>query len=170
MIAEAATGDTVERAIQTRFFTPLGMNRTVLSRSGLKTAPFTRNYCWYGDPFHKIYENSGWNLSYDWTAGSLVTTAADMLAWTRGLFGGQVVSPASLNKMLTDSIELIPGLFYGYGCNIWTKDPLYHEKQISHRGENPGACADWQYYPESQRTIFLALNRADVAIPPEAAP
>ncbi len=62
------------------------------------------------------------------------------------------------------------GLFYGYGCNICTKDPLYHEKQISHRGENPGACADWLYCPESQRTIFLALNRADVVMPPEEAP
>ncbi len=54
--------------------------------------------------------------------------------------------------------------------NIRGRDPFYGEKQVSYLGSTPGACAEWEYYPDSQRIIFLALNRTDIAIDPDVEP
>lgn len=73
--------------------------------------------------------------------------------------------------MLTDTVPEGPGLpAYGYGLNIWDRDPFYHERQINHLGSNPGVVAEWEYYPDSQRLIFVALNRTDMVLPPDLEP
>lgn len=169
MIAEAATGDTVEHLIQNRFFTPLSTTRTALSRSGLLTAPYTRTYCWFGYPVWDqtsaiLTETSGWDFSWDWTSGSGVTIAQDMLTWTNALFGGRVVNGQSLQQMLTPQS---PATSYGYGIEVVNSDPWFGEKMYDHGGQSLGCLARWLYYPNSGRTIFLALNRADQSDPPQ---
>jgi len=51
----------------------------------------------------------------------------------------------------------------------WPKD--FHglhlgEKAIIHSRANAGVYALWFYFPESNRTIFVALNRMDFSDPP----
>jgi D-alanyl-D-alanine carboxypeptidase len=160
MIAEAATGDTVQHLMQTHFFTPRGMTRTLLSRGGQKTAPYIRNYCWFGIPLYpNLTDTSGWDLSWDWTSGSGVSTAKDMLTWLMDLFGYlTVVSPQSLQMMTTPQA---PSTVYGYGLEVANPDSWYGEKLYYHYGENPGVLTCWLYYPTSGRIIFIALNRDD---------
>lgn len=168
MIAEAATGDTVEHLIQSRFFTPLGLTRTALTRSGQLTAPYAGTYCWFGYPVWDqtsamLTDTSGWDYSWDWTSGSGVTTAQDMLNWTSAFFGGQVVNGQSLQQMLTPRS---PSTSYGFGIEVVNPDSWFGEMMYDHGGTDPGCLARWLYYPNSGRTIFLALNRADQASPP----
>jgi D-alanyl-D-alanine carboxypeptidase len=167
-IAEAATGntDTVENMVKTRFFDPLTMSKTTLTRGGQfdQTEPYTRGYCWIDVNYYptlvdtsKLVDTSDWDLSWDWTSGSGVSTAQDILAWTKALFGGQVVNAQSLTQMTT---PLDPSSF-GYGLEVSDQDPWFGEKMYGLGGENPGAAVRWLYYPDSGRTIFLALNRFD---------
>jgi len=171
-IAEAATGntDTVENMVKTRFFDPLSMSKTTLTRSGQfqTTDPYTSGYCWIDVDFYptlvdtsKLVDTSDWDLSWDWTAGSGVSTAQDMLAWTKALFGGQVVNAQSLAQMTTPQD---PSTF-GFGLEVSDQDPWLGEKMYGQGGENPGVVARWLYYPDSGRTIFLALNRFDSYAP-----
>jgi D-alanyl-D-alanine carboxypeptidase len=172
-IAEAATGntDTVENMIKTRFFDPLTMSQTTLTRSGqFQTAePYTRGYGWIDPNYYptlvdtaKLVDTSDWDLSWVWTAGSGVSTARDMLTWTRALFGGQVVNAQSLTQMTTPNATANT---YGFGLEVVDSDPWFGEKMYSHSGENPGVVARWLYYPGSGRTIFIILNRFDSYAP-----
>jgi carboxyl-terminal processing protease len=161
MIAEAATRDTVTHETNRLLFHPLGMRRTALTRDGMKSDPYAHDYFWGDD---ELLDTSGWNMSWDWTAGSGITIASDMLRWTRGLFGGEVVSKATLEQMMT---PVPPATGYGFGLDVsagWAG--FFGEKAISHSGANAGVYALWFYFPESNRTIFVALNRMDFSDPP----
>jgi len=157
MIAEAATGNNVSEEIDTRFFSPLGMDRTALTRAGEKTEPYAHDYSWF-KPYNQLTDTSSWNLSWDWTAGGAVTTAEDMLVWTRALFGGDVVGAGTLEQMTT---PVFPSTLYGFGVFAVDKDPFLGERLITHSGSFPGVNAQWHHYPDSGRTIFVALNRQD---------
>lgn len=159
MIAEAAAGDKVENLIQSRFCGPLGMTRTALSPSGLKTAPYLSSY-WFGvPPYAALTDTTNWDLSWDWTSGSGVSTAQDMLTWLQALFGNRVVlSTLSLGLMTTPQA---PATAYGYGLMVMNPDTWYGELLLYHTGENPGVLTYWLYYPTSGRIIIIALNRDD---------
>jgi hypothetical protein len=168
----AATGytDTVENMVKNRFFDPLTMFKTTLTRGGQfeATEPYTRVYCWLDPTYYptlvdiaKLVDTSGWDLSWDWTSGSGVSTAQDMLTWTKPLFGGQVVNAQSLSQMTTPQD---PSAF-GFGLEVSDHDPWFGEKMYGHGGENPGVVVRWLYYPDSGRTIFLVLNRFDSYAP-----
>jgi D-alanyl-D-alanine carboxypeptidase len=168
-IAEAATGEPLEDAIRTRLFSPQSMSRTALTRSGQKTGSFPRDYCWVDAYYYggltsasKLMDTSGWDLSWDWTSGSGVSTAQDMLTWTQAFIGGKVVNAQSLTQMTTPQD---PAKTYGFGLELFDSDPWFGEKMYGHGGENPGVLARWLYYPDSGRTIFIALNRFDSLSP-----
>ena len=170
-IAEAATGELLEDAIKTRLFSPQSMSRTALTRSGQKTGAYPRDYCWVYANYYpgltstsKLVDTSGWDLSWDWTSGSGVSTAQDMLTWTRAFIGGKVVNAKSLTQMTTPQD---PAKTYGFGLELFDSDPWFKEKMYGHGGENPGVLARWLYYPNSGRTIFIALNRFDNLYPPQ---
>ena len=159
MIAEAATGDTVEHLIQSRFCDPLGLSRTALTTDGFKTEPYSRDYCWFGTPaYPTLTETSAWDLSFDWTSGAGVSTAQDMVTWIKALFGGQVVNSNSLTQMTTPQT---PATTYGYGLEVEASDSRFGEKMYNQTGENPGVYTRWLYYPNSGRIVFIYLNRCD---------
>jgi CubicO group peptidase (beta-lactamase class C family) len=108
MIAEAATGETVANLTDQRFFFPLNMKRTALTRLGMKTEPYAHDYFWAEN---ELLDTSGWNLSWDWTAGSAVTFISDMLCRTQALLGGEVVSTTTLKQMTT---PVPPAVEYGF--------------------------------------------------------
>jgi hypothetical protein len=86
-----------------------------------------------------------------------------MLTWARALFGGKVVNAQSLTQMTTPQA---PSTF-GFGLEVFDSDPWFGEKMYGHGGENPGVLTRWLYYPNSGRTIFIALNRFDKLYPPQ---
>ncbi|MFC1999370.1 serine hydrolase domain-containing protein [Chloroflexota bacterium] len=166
MIAEAATGNNLADEMNRRFFEPLGMSRTALTRAGMKTEPYACDYCWVG-AHNELEDTSLWDMSSDWTAGSAVTTAGDMLIWTRALFGEQVISIATLSQMTT---PVLPSTQYGYGIGKIDNDPFFGDMLLTHSGESEGIHAIWLHYPGTGRTIFVSLNRHDYPTPPEPPP
>lgn len=170
MIAEAVAGNTADpdplkNMIQSRFFGPLGLTRTALTRGGLMTAPYTRYYSWFGIPLWNqteptLTDTSTWDFSFAWTSGSGVSTAQDMLTWTTALFGDKVVNSQSLQQMTTPQA---PATSYGFGLQVMDADPWFSEKMYVNGSAEFGVLTRWLYYPNSGRTIFLALNRADNA-------
>jgi len=83
------------------------------------------------------------SLSVPWAAGSMYSTSGDLLKWERGLFGGRLLSPTSLNAMTT------PGLGdYGLGVQVTTIDGL---KEIQHGGAIEGYLSYLFYLPRVPR-------------------
>src|SRR5262245_18301388 len=97
-LIERISGQSYEKFIQENSFTPLGMkdsgydsNSAVIARRAAGYAP---------GPNGPV--NAGFiHMSIPFAAGGLYSTTEDLLRWEQGLFGGKVLSAASLKKMTT---------------------------------------------------------------------
>ncbi len=158
MIAEAAAHESVSAAMARRFFIPLGMNDTELAADGTITANFIHGYLKLPNS-RTVDDVSTWNPSCAWTAGSLVTSAHDMLLWARALFGGRVLSTASLEAMLT---PVAPSTTYGFGLGL--EQTADGRTFIYHSGLIPGYSAIIAHYRQSDLTIFIVTNREDISL------
>jgi CubicO group peptidase (beta-lactamase class C family) len=83
-------------------------------------------------------------------SGGLYSTTEDLLRWTQGLFGGKVLSAASLSKMTTPNRD-----YYALGLVVHT---VGGRKVIEHEGSIEGFNALLAYYPESRVTVVVLAN------------
>lgn len=110
------------------------------------------------------YEYRGGNLVNDdpismntpGAAGAICSTVLDLLAWRKALFGGRVVSNASLVKMTTPA-RLNDGssTSYAYGLGIGR---LQGHRRISHGGGINGFITQMAYYPDDDVTVVVLGN------------
>jgi CubicO group peptidase (beta-lactamase class C family) len=90
------------------------------------------------------------SMTIPYSAGYLYSTVGDLLKWERGLFGGKVLSPASLRTMTTAKLG-------EYGTGVFIKDAAHHGV-ITHSGTIEGFDASLNFYPEKQLTIVVLGN------------
>jgi CubicO group peptidase (beta-lactamase class C family) len=83
-------------------------------------------------------------------AGALYSTTEDLLKWEQALFGGKLVSVASLQKMTTPEKS-----DYAYGLVVVTQNG---RKRIAHGGGIDGFNTSMAYYPESKTAIIVLAN------------
>jgi D-alanyl-D-alanine carboxypeptidase len=104
LIAEAISQESVASQIRSRFLEPLQLRSTYLEgselASGERAHGFSINYTGTLDD---IFNHPLWPVEYPvaWTAGAMTSTAYDVARWTRALYGGEVLTPASLSAMTT---------------------------------------------------------------------
>jgi CubicO group peptidase (beta-lactamase class C family) len=95
--------------------------------------------------------NAGFiHMSIPHAAGALYSTTEDLLRWEQGLFGGKLLSAASLEKMTTPF-----GNNYALGVIVNTSNG---RKAISHGGGIEGFNTALTYYPESKLTVVVLAN------------
>ena len=89
-------------------------------------------------------------MSIPHAAGSLYSTTGDLLKWEQGLFGGKILSAASLKTMITPFKN-------NYACGLWveTKDG---RKVIQHTGGIEGFATELTYYPDDKLTVVVLAN------------
>ena len=154
MVVESATGHPLAQEMRTRFFVPLGMSHTFFATDAAMSTPFAHGY-WPENGSNT--DISDWNPSYGWAAGSIVSTADDLLIWTKALMGGQVLSATSFQQMTS---VLSPAQNYGFGLNIVDLPTEGHV--ICHNGEIPGYMAMLRYYPAKQMTVVILTNEHNI--------
>ena len=92
--------------------------------------------------------------SIGWSAGGLVSTAPDLIAFARGLFGGALFDdPESLVAMTTRT----PGSSYGLGL-------MLQEDYMGHAGYIAGFRSALEYSPELDTVVVMLYNH-DAADP-----
>lgn len=118
LLIEAITGNDAAAEIQRRILWPLRLTGTSFPgtdptirgpHSGAYFAPFG------------IRDLSEFNMSWAWTAGEMIATTADLNTFFRALLGGELLSAAALDEMLT-RVPMLPGLpeAGGYGLGIYS--------------------------------------------------
>lgn len=145
-IVEQVSGEPYHDYVRKNIFEPLGMNSTGFLEE------ITENKDW-ASAFNKaqlLNETTSPALAKG--AGDIVTNAADMDKWMKGLSGGKVVSPESYKLMTTDinenSVEN-----YGYGLYSMPYDG------VGHVGQMPPAYGAVDYLnPQRDIYIFAATN------------
>jgi CubicO group peptidase (beta-lactamase class C family) len=144
MIVERVSGQSYADFVRDNIFKPLGMSdsgydvsATILPQRaagympGFVNAPYT-------------------DMTVPHGAGGLYSTTEDLLRWTQGLFGGRLLSAASLEKMTTPFKD---GYAFGFAVNT-----AGGRKSIAHGGGIEGFNTQLTYYPDSKITVAVLAN------------
>jgi CubicO group peptidase (beta-lactamase class C family) len=146
-LLEKVTGGTYEKFVRENIFTPLGMQDSGYDSN---SAVIPRRAAGYS-PGKDGLQNAGFiNMTIPFSAGSLYSTTGDLLKWEQGLFGGKILSAASLKIMTTPFKS-----DYGCGLFVATKDG---RKTIGHAGGIEGFNTQLTYYPDDKLTVVVLAN------------
>jgi CubicO group peptidase (beta-lactamase class C family) len=146
-VIEKVTGEGYEKFVRENIFVPLGMTDSGYDSNSAIIPHRAAGY----SPGRGGVENAGFiHMSVPQGAGALYSTTGDLLKWERGLFGGKVLKPASLEKMTTPFRSN-----YALGLMIETAGG---HKRISHGGGIEGFNTQLTYYPDDKLTVVVLAN------------
>ncbi len=146
-IIEKVTAGSYAEFVQKNLFTPLGMSDSGYDSN---TAIIPRRAAGYMPTLNGPLNAGYIHMSVPHAAGALYSTTLDLLKWERALFGGKVVSAASLQKMTTPFKN-----DYGFGLAIRSVDG---RTVIAHDGGIDGFNTHMAYYPDSKVTVIVLSN------------
>lgn len=136
MIAEKVTGKTYDQLITEEILTPLGLTSTVAPSAAdvNMPAPFAHGYQ-PPDSASAWRDYSVQNMSWDLGAGSIVSTAPDLIRMIRAVYNGELISAAMKTAMMTPppitDMTGKPSLYgFGVACSA--------DGTVGHTGANPG--------------------------------
>ena len=146
-LIEKISGEPYEKFVQENIFTPLGMKDSGYDSNAAVIVHRANGY----SPTAQGPINAGFiNMSIPFAAGGLYSTTEDLLRWERGLFGGKLLSAASLQKMTTPFKE-----DYAFGLFVRTSSG---RKVIEHAGGIEGFNTHLAFYPKDQLTVIVLSN------------
>ncbi len=146
-LIEKISGETYANFLQKNIFTPLAMNDSGYDSN---KAVIPRRAYGYTPGANGI-ENTGFiNMTIPFSAGALYSTTGDLLRWEQGLFGGKLLSAASLQKMTTPYKNN-----YAFGLEVSTRKG---RKVIQHNGGIEGFNTSLAYYPDDKLTVVVLAN------------
>lgn len=146
LVIENVSGQSYAQFVRAKIFEPLGMRD-----SGYDTndAVLPQRAAGYSAGPDGIRNAQYVDMTIPHGAGALYSTSADLLRWTQGLYGGRLLSAASLARMIT------PGLSnYGYGVMVNDAG----RRSITHSGGIEGFNTQLTYYPDSRITVAVLAN------------
>lgn len=170
IIIEEITQQDLDIYLEKTFFAPIGMPSSFLPMQGTvdelintdaKFANLARGYQYditiSNARFEEIkrYER----MEVPGAAGSLVSTAEDLLKWNKALYGEKIIPQFLLELMLhpylvTERVNA----YYGYGIEVMKSEAL--GTYYSHRGGIPGFRSILTYIPSLQLSIITLQNLA----------
>ena len=146
-LIEKISGESYKDFVRENLFTPLGMKN---SGYDLNAPIIERRAAGYA-PGPEGPVNAGYiDMSIPFSAGALYSTTGDLLRWEQGLFGGKVLSPASLKKMTTPFKN-----DYAFGLGVRVVDG---HTLIEHGGGIEGFNTQLSYYPDDKLTVIVLAN------------
>ena len=153
LILEQVTEQPYDHIVETRLAAPLRLTDT---RYGFVEPIIPRRVAGY-EPDGDGFANAEYNaMTQPFAAGGLCSTVLDLVTWTRALFAGDVVQPATLDAMTTPA-RLNDGsaIRYGYGLVI---GDLEGHRRVWHGGSINGFTAALDHFPDDDLTVAILVN------------
>jgi D-alanyl-D-alanine carboxypeptidase len=154
LIVEAATGRPYGAELKTRILDALALKDTFLPEGAAMPDGTV-------DIYHlldgELVNLSASNLSWDWTAGGMVSTMADLARFSRAVFAGELVSPASFKEMFAFFPAKGPGYYEGIGLY---KIDTPSGAMVGMDGSGPGANSAMMRLETADLTVILLDNMA----------
>ena len=146
-LIEKISGQSYKDFIQQNIFTPLGMNDSGYDSNSAVIPHRASGYT----PSRNGPVNAGYiDMSIPFSAGALYSTTEDLLRWEQALFGGKVLSAASLKKMTTPFKS-------DYACGLGVRTVNGHTV-IEHAGGIEGFNTQMSYYPDDKLVVVVLGN------------
>ncbi|HSW31296.1 MAG TPA: serine hydrolase domain-containing protein [Longimicrobiales bacterium] len=160
LVIEKASGEPYEEYVEKHLFEPLGMTRSYYCDEGAVVARRAHGY----DQGMQGLRQKGY-LDHQWpyAAGSLCSTAGDLVRWNQALHGGKVVSAASYADMTTPD-PLVDGTPIRYGMGLMVFDDN-GRRALTHGGGINGFLSDGWYYPDEDLIVVVLQNSAGMRPP-----
>jgi CubicO group peptidase (beta-lactamase class C family) len=147
-LLEKISGQSYKDFVQENIFKPLGMNDSGYDSNSAILLHRASGY----SPGPNGLKNAGYiDMSIPFSAGALYSTTHDLLLWEQGLFGGKILSAASLKKMTTPFKE-------NYACGLMVRTVNGHPL-IEHGGGIEGFNTELAYYPDDKLTVVVLGNQ-----------
>ena len=146
-LVEKISGQSYEEFVRENIFKPLGMKDSG-QMSFVTVIPRRATGYWPGN--NGIENAERFDPRSGFSTGSIYSSTEDLFRWEEGLFGGKLLSPASLRKMTTPFKS-------DYGCGLYIHR-VNGRLIVEHDGNNIGFNAMMAYYPEEKLAIIVLAN------------
>jgi CubicO group peptidase (beta-lactamase class C family) len=148
LIIEKLSGQSYESFLRDNIWTPLGLRSTADGSDITRLVP-SRATGTEPDGIRDVRLPRFIDWSGRKGSGSLVTTAGDLDRFVDALFGGKLLQPASLAKIMA------PAEGFAYG---WARDERFGRKQMRSGGRSPGYNASVERYLDDGTTLIVLSN------------
>lgn len=174
LIIEAVTGNDAAAEIRTRILEPLGLENTFLESFEEVPRGYVHHYHYATPGFQEVagvhrgfpeirpylVESTAGNLSPEWTAGGIVTSASDLVRWAQALRDGDLLGPEMHREMLTYHPPREPrGGRSHYMQGISRTENYYEDYAIlGHGGGTLGFTAGMYWLEDTDIVVVLLTN------------
>lgn len=156
-IVERVSGRSYWGLLRERLFVPAGM---AASRSSEPRAVIRNRAAGYGWRDAEL-ENRDALSENAYSAGAIVSTILDMVAWEAALQQRKFISEAAFREMwtpLTVSTGPTPPFSYGFG---WIIDHEHGHRAVLHSGGTPGFSSAIRRYVDDGLSVIVLANHGD---------
>ena len=159
LLVEKVAGSSLSHYLTEHVLKPLGLSHTLLPTGTQFPDPHATGYTDPPEPGGAPVDATGWNASFTWAAGAMISTLEDMRVWVPACATGTLISPElQRQRLLSPPAEgLPPGV--GYGMGVFTVSGW-----IGHNGSLPGYQTVAVYLPERTMTVVAMIN-TDITSP-----
>ena len=164
LVLEKATGKPIKEQYQEKIIQPLGLEDTSfpdLADNSLAD-PHAQGYTLQGrSSGEKPRDATDWNPSWTWTAGMMISTVDDLLAYGRAMGTGKgLLSPSQQDKRIGSLASDVPPFDqpplkgeFGYGLGL-----MKERGWIGHSGLVLGYTTALYYNPEIDTVLVVEVN------------
>jgi CubicO group peptidase (beta-lactamase class C family) len=160
-IIEKASGMSYERYVQEKIFAPLGMDASSYCDNHAIIPNRASGYQLQGTNMRRAMLN---DHTWPYSAGSLCSTAGDLVAWLHGLHGGRALSERSYEEMTSPS-QLKDGTPIRYGMALSVGAEVSGAMRIGHGGAIGGFFAYAGWYPDADLAVVVLMNSNGPVLP-----
>jgi D-alanyl-D-alanine carboxypeptidase len=153
-VVEKASGMTWEDYIQKELFVPLGMSRSMYCGNAREVADRATGHGMRNGMAGRVPEIVH---TATYSAGSICSTAGDMVRWLQALHGGKVLTPRSYADM-TAPARLADGTPTRYAMGLVTWNDPRGVPQVGHGGGGFGHSSQAWWHPASRLATVILTN------------
>jgi D-alanyl-D-alanine carboxypeptidase len=152
-IIERVTGKTYAEALAERILRPLGMSDTGVLRQDTIMPRLASTY-FYRDDTKQLINDLPVYIENWYAAGAMYSTAADLLTFADALYGGRLLRPEPLRRLLAPGLDE-----YGYGLWSYSFDRGGRRHRVAKRpGSIMGANSVLYRLLDRGATVILLAN------------
>ncbi len=165
LIVEKVSGQSYADYVQAHIFARLGMSNSKYCSESALMKRKVHGYGFAGSGLVKAFQQ---DHSWPYAAGSLCSTAGDLITWLRALHTtDKVISRPSYQEMITPG-TLNDGYRVRYAKGIVAGEED-GRRMISHGGGISGFVSETRYYPDEDLYVVVLINTGGPVGAPDAA-
>jgi len=154
LIIEKVSGVSYEEYVEKELFAKLGMDRSSYCSNREVMPRRAHGYQLTPDGLTRApYVDHTW----PYAAGSLCSTAGDLITWLRALHGRRVLPADTYDELITPG-QLVDGTPVRYAMGLTRSPDPRGRPAIHHGGGIPGFLSDTRYYPDDDLFVVVLVN------------